>query len=369
MAYTYSPIVETWTLYGAGSLLIFSRSLCRWRMVGFRGFDFDDYFIWFSWVVYTVMTYAADVCDRHPDLHVLTLDQRMGMNMDEAAPYIWVTQWFCAGVATYVVFVWSLKINMLFFFRRVVKGLWVAKLIWPLMGLVVCTFIMIMGILFGACRPYPRMWRFYTDEGDLCEPQATLYMLPVLIMNITTDLCIMAIPAPVVLRAKMNVWKKVSLVLLFSGGFFIMIAAILRVTFVMVQKDGSTAAIWSCREDFVATLVGQAPMLRPAFSRLFWTSRGKMTTGQSSRPSKPGSMPINDSSNDAFEMRKGKRKVQDYNATILSTRGYDDDDSTERVYNKGIMVNRDVDIHYESGHHEFQGYGPEARDNGRYAAQ
>lgn len=45
----YSPIVETWALYGFGSLLIFLRSLCRWRMVGFRGFDFDDYFIWFSW--------------------------------------------------------------------------------------------------------------------------------------------------------------------------------------------------------------------------------------------------------------------------------------------------------------------------------
>lgn len=45
----YNPIVETWALYGAGSLLIFLRSLCRWRMVGFGGFDFDDYFVWFSW--------------------------------------------------------------------------------------------------------------------------------------------------------------------------------------------------------------------------------------------------------------------------------------------------------------------------------
>lgn len=133
------------------------------------------------------MTYAADVCDRHADLHTLTLTQRQAMSADEAKPYVWVTQWFCAGVATYVVFVWSLKINMLFFFRRVVKGedpkrgdprhftrgkaddlsvgLWVAKMIWPLMGLVVCTFIIIMGILFGTCRPYPRMWNFYTDEG------------------------------------------------------------------------------------------------------------------------------------------------------------------------------------------------------------
>ena len=80
------------------------------------------------------------------------------------------------------------------------------------------------------------------------------------------------------------------------------------------------------------------------------------------RPSKPGSMPINDSSNDAFEMRKGKRKVQDYNATILSTRGYDDDDSTDRIYNKGIMVNRDVNIHFESNAHDFT---PGSREDGR----
>lgn len=62
-------------------------------------------------------------------------------------------------------------------------------------------------------------------------------MLPTLIMNIITDICIMAIPAPVVLRAKMSMFKKISLILLFSGGFFIMIAAILRVTFVMVVSQ------------------------------------------------------------------------------------------------------------------------------------
>lgn len=106
------------------------------------------------------------------------------------------------------------------------------------------------------------------------------------------------------------------------------------------------------------------PEVRPAFSRLFWTTRGKMNTGQSSsvRPSKPGSMPINDSSNDAFEMRNGRRKMQDYNATILSTRGYDDGDSTDRIFNKGIMVNRDVDIHFESGAHHFT---PGSRKDGR----
>lgn len=134
------------------------------------------------------------------------------------------------------------------------------KFILPVMCLVGCTFIANMGILFGSCRPYTRMWVFYEDEGGksfhitvycllldldralilrhfgtaLCEPQATIYMLPTLIMNILTDICIMLIPAPVVLQVRMGVMKKLSLLLLFSGGFFVMIAAILRVTYVMV---------------------------------------------------------------------------------------------------------------------------------------
>lgn len=73
-------------------------------------------------MIYTVMTYAADVCDRHADVHSLTIAERQKMSAAEAEPYIHVTQWFCTGVATYIVFVWSLKLNMLFFFRRVVKG-------------------------------------------------------------------------------------------------------------------------------------------------------------------------------------------------------------------------------------------------------
>lgn len=36
------------------------------------------------------------------------------------------------------------------------------------------------------------------------------------------------------------------------------------------MADGPTAAIWSCREDVVAIVVGQAILLRPLFTRGFW---------------------------------------------------------------------------------------------------
>jgi Na+/H+ antiporter NhaD/arsenite permease-like protein len=63
-----------------------------------------------------------------------------------------------------------------------------------------------------------------------------LNMVPPLIMNLVTDMCIMAIPAPVVIPIKTSLWKRIGLLLLFSAGIFIMIAAILRVTMVLVVR-------------------------------------------------------------------------------------------------------------------------------------
>lgn len=111
------------------------------------------------------MSVAADICGRHADLHTLSLETRKAISEEEAQPYVWVTQWFCAGVATYIVFIWSLKFNMLFFYQRVVDGLRVDKFIMPSMILVSCTFISIICILFASCRPYYRMWTMYPDQG------------------------------------------------------------------------------------------------------------------------------------------------------------------------------------------------------------
>lgn len=51
-------------------------------------------------------------------------------------------------------------------------------------------------------------------------------MLPALILNIITDLCIMAIPAPVIFPVKTTIWRKISLIIIFSAGFFIMVSTL-----------------------------------------------------------------------------------------------------------------------------------------------
>lgn len=91
--------------------------------------------------------------------------------------------------------------------------------------------------------------------------------------------------------------------------------------------------------------------VRAAFTKRFWVKANYSTTGRSSsRPSKPGSIPINNSHNDAFEMSKGRGARNDYKVTILSTRdGTGDGDSTDRIIEGGgIVVDSFVEVESES---------------------
>lgn len=111
------------------------------------------------------MTVAAHIVGGLGDLHALTLAQRKSLTQDQAEPYIYGTKWFCVGVFTYNLFIWTLKLNMLFLYQRVVRGLWVERYIKPVMVLAGVTFVAVTLILFCACRPYNRMWTVYPDQG------------------------------------------------------------------------------------------------------------------------------------------------------------------------------------------------------------
>jgi hypothetical protein len=64
---------------------------------------------------------------------------------------------------------------------------------------------------------------------DFCQPaQSRLYIFMVMILNVATDLYLVLIPIPMFWGVKIPVLKRLSLMLVFSGGFFVMAAGILR---------------------------------------------------------------------------------------------------------------------------------------------
>ncbi|KDN65794.1 hypothetical protein CSUB01_12532 [Colletotrichum sublineola] len=250
-------LTEIWTLYSVATLMIAARIFCRTKLVGVKGFRPDDYLIFLVWRV----------------------------TMPESEFYVWEygTKNFIVGMSVYVAIVWTMKFHMLFFYRRLVEGQWVEKFIFPVMCLVGATAVSIILIIALTCRPMTLMWQIRPDPGANCHPQNNIFFISILVMNVATDLCILAIPTPIIKLVRASIWRKIGIYFLFSLGVFIITAAILRVMLTYFPKGGlGPAAMWSVREDFVAIFAGQAPMVVPLFKKRFWQRSAYKFTPKSS---------------------------------------------------------------------------------------
>lgn len=118
--------------------------------------------------MYTSITVLAhifilDVGGKHTSL--LTPAQRIAMPVSERPIWEYGSKLFMAGQITYVAIVWILKLNMLFFYQRLVRGLWVEKCIIPAMGLVVTAGFVIVLLFALVCRPFGHLFQVYPDPG------------------------------------------------------------------------------------------------------------------------------------------------------------------------------------------------------------
>lgn len=121
--------------------------------------------------LYTSVTVVAHVFiikagGKHTSL--LTHEQRRLMPASEIPAWAYGSKIFMLGQMLYASIVWSLKFNMLFFYRRVTRGLWVEKLVVPAIGLVACTGIAILLIFTCTCRPFSKLWQVWPDPGGKC---------------------------------------------------------------------------------------------------------------------------------------------------------------------------------------------------------
>ncbi|KAA8624556.1 hypothetical protein PtrV1_00236 [Pyrenophora tritici-repentis] len=372
-----AALVEAWTLYGIGSIAIILRIFTRTRMVGIAGWQADDYIIFFSWACYTGMTVAAHEVGGVSDTSHMTMEYRLSLTPEQAALHQRSSKWFMVGWFTYIGLIWSLKLNMLFLYRRVVSVVWVSAFLLPTMLLVGVTGISIWLMFALACRPFNRLWQILPDPGQYCMPQSPAFLVLVLVFNLLTDVFIILIPIPIILPLKISWARKLGLLAMFCAGIFIMIAAILRVYFVMALQQAATAAIWSCREDIVAVLVGQATIIRPLFTHRFWTGAYEGSNSYPSNKNSDDSHELSDGSA-SKQSRLGFRAVKDpYNISALHTNKgnesqekiipptpdvpvYNRRESVQRIDTSGkdlesghIVIQREVAVSTATGKHEF----------------
>lgn len=117
------------------------------------------------------MTVAAHIVGGTGDTSHLTMSQRLSMTPEQAATRQKGSKWFMVGWYTYIGLIWTLKLNMLFLYRRVVSLVWVKKYIAPTLIFAGVTGVSIWILFASACRPFQKLWQILPDPGSKCRPR------------------------------------------------------------------------------------------------------------------------------------------------------------------------------------------------------
>ncbi|CAI7665647.1 uncharacterized protein N7487_008003 [Penicillium crustosum] len=280
---------EAFTLLGVAIAIIGLRTTARWIMVGPKGFQADDYLMIVACVVYGLETGAAYMVGAWfmgLANNSMTDEQRKQLSPDSEEYRLRVggSKVQVAGWSLYTLLLWLLKTCMAIFYSRLTAGLVNMRIrIHIAYVLIAVTYIAtICSILFG-CHPMEKNWQIDPNPGNYCQPAVSKIDIYVtVVLNVATDLYLISIPAPMLVKARLKWREKLELLVLFSGGLFVMMAGILRCVLILTAgaNGAQQAGSWACRETFVAVVIGNIPMIYPLVRRftkragLYISSRG-----------------------------------------------------------------------------------------------
>jgi len=163
--------------------------------------------------------------------------------------------------------IYLIKVCMLIMYTRLTLGLTAQKAVRYLAYYVAVGWVATEIAFFTACRPFPGYWAMPPPD-----PQCTTlehYAIVQGCFNISSDLLMLFIPLPLVIRMSMPWRHKVVLVFIFSMGLFVIVAALLTKIFNLTDIWDPTYMLWYCREASVAVYVSNLPMVWPLLREWF----------------------------------------------------------------------------------------------------
>jgi hypothetical protein len=134
------------------------------------------------------------------------------------------------------------------------------------------SFVLIEILFFGAwCHPFSAYWSM-PPKNIQCSVYRSHLILS-LALNVATDLMIMCIPLPLLIKAKLSLSKKITLCAVFSLGVFVILCSILSKYYSISQPYGDEWVDWYVREAATAVVVANIPQTWTLFRRMFnWKS-------------------------------------------------------------------------------------------------
>lgn len=189
---------------------------------------------------------------------------------------------------------WGTKACLLILYWRLTQNLTQHVVVKVVAAYVLVTYIVMEVLYFGYwCRPFHDYWQTPTDNVQCTT--ALHHLIMNLSFNLSSDILIMSIPLPLLLKARMDLKRKLLLTVPFSMGIFTMVCAILSKHLSFTQPFSGNWVFWYCREASTAMIVTNMPYSWALIRRAFGL-KSFFGDSQIGHRNKPHSLPVLDAS-------------------------------------------------------------------------
>ncbi|KAH7123537.1 hypothetical protein B0J11DRAFT_314168 [Dendryphion nanum] len=174
-----------------------------------------------------------------------------------------------------IVTIWLVKACLLLMYRRMTLLLPQHKVVIVTAVYVALGFVIMEILYLGVwCRPFSQYWA--VPPNSIQCSAATNHLITNAVLNISSDLIIIAIPMPLLFKVKLPMKTKAVLLFIFMIGMFTIIAAALNKYYSFRNPFGLEWTIWYLRESYTAILCANLPLTYPLIQKLFrlknWSS-------------------------------------------------------------------------------------------------
>ena len=164
----------------------------------------------------------------------------------------------------YAAFIWTSKLTISEFLKRITKRIWRRSYELTLQGIrifLLLTFIAVVVATLCECQPFDHYWQVVPDPGPHCR-QGYGNLLTMGVCDIVTDLLLIAFPIPIILNSGQNWKRKFQLVSLFSLSIILIIVTALRVPKV-ISKEGRQQyrTVWASAEILASAAVSNTVII------------------------------------------------------------------------------------------------------------
>lgn len=163
---------------------------------------------------------------------------------------------------------WGTKSCLLLLYWRLTQNLTQNLVVKAAAVYVGVTYVVMEILYFGVwCRPFHDYWQTPTKNTECTT--ALHHLIVNLAFNLSSDILIMSIPLPLLLRAHLEWKRKVLLVFPFTLGLFTITCAILSKHLSFTQPFSAEWVYWYCRESSTAMIVTNTPYVWTLVRRVF----------------------------------------------------------------------------------------------------